>query len=410
MTRLSRRKFLAVSGALAAGAAAARLGFAADPAPESADLAAGTTAFGLDLYGKLKDAAGNVFLSPFSVSTALAMTAAGARGKTLEEMAAVLRLPENPHRAYRLMLLSLNTIPEAKGKPAYQLSTANALWAQEGYPWRAEYKKLVAEHYAAGLFDVDFASDPDAVREQINEWVKVQTREKIKDLLGPRVVTLLTRLVLTNAIYFKGDWVDAFKKEATRDRPFFLADGGKVDVPLMHRTGPYHYAEADGYQLLDLPYQGGRVSMTVLLPRKPDGLAAVEKGLTADRLAGDLKRLRPEERVHLYLPRFRVEKGFELTGPLQALGMKAAFDAADFGGMHTGPEKFKISRVVHKAFVDVNEEGTEAAGATGVVLEAASPPPPQPKEFRADRPFLFLIRDSATGSVLFLGRVTNPRG
>ncbi len=407
MNILSRRAFLSASAAAAAGTLVPRFGFAADKV-DTAKLVAGNTQFGCALYGELGAKAGNLFFSPFSISTALGMTAAGARGKTFEEMEKVLHLPADAPAAFGAVLKSLNDEPDAK-KRGFTLTTANALWAQNGYPWNPEYKKRVATDYGAGLFDTDFKSDPEAARATINLWVEKETREKIKELLPKDVVTRRTRLVLTNAIYFKGDWDVKFKKENTKDLSFTLADGKKVDAPLMHRVGAHFYAEADGYQVLDLPYAGNRVSMTVILPKKPDGLAAVEKELTGDKLGAVLKGLRREREVHVHLPRFKVEKSYLLNDPLIALGMKAAFTDADFSGMHTGAEDLKISAVLHKAFVDVNEEGTEAAAATGVVIVTTSAaPPPMPKYFRADRPFLYLIRDHKTGSVLFMGRLSEP--
>jgi serpin B len=407
MNALSRRKFLSASTALAAGALIPRFGFAEDPA-DTAKLVAGNTAFGCELYGELKAEAGNLFLSPFSVSTALGMTAAGAKGKTFDEMEKVLHLPAEAPAAFGAVLKSLNAEPDAK-KRGFTLSTANALWAQNGYPWRAEYKKLVATDYGAGLYDVNFQNDPELARATINTWVEKETREKIKDLLPKGSVTGGTRLVLTNAIYFKGDWDLKFKKEDTKDLPFTLADGKKVDAPLMYRVGGYSYAEADGYQVLDLPYTGKRLSMTVILPKKPDGLAAIEKELTGAKLDEMLMRLRYEKTVHVHLPKFKVTKSLLLNKPLMALGMKAAFGAADFSKMHTGSEELRISMVLHKAFVDVNEEGTEAAAATAVAIEpSAAVQPRPPKHFRADRPFLYLIRDHKTGSVLFLGRLSEP--
>ncbi len=408
MHKLSRRKFLSVSAAAAAGAVASRIEAAPDEKPATAKLVAGNTSFGCALYGELKTETGNLFLSPFSISTALGMAAAGARGKTREEMDKVLRLPEGAPAAFGAILKSLNDEPDAR-KRGFTLTTANALWAQNGYPWKPEYKKLVATDYGAGLFDVDFQSKPDAARGTINAWVEKETHEKIKNLLPQGSVTPMTRLVLTNAIYFKGDWADPFKKPNTKDAPFTLASGKKAETPLMFRIGGYQYAETDTYQVLDMPYAGRRVSMTVILPRKADGLAAVEKVLNGEKLTTVLKGLRFERTVHVHLPKFKVEKSFALNKPLQALGMKAAFAGADFGGMHTGGEDLAISAVLHKAFVDVNEEGTEAAAATGVGFAATSVhAPSEPKHFRADRPFLYLIRDNKTGSVLFLGRLTEP--
>jgi serpin B len=324
-------------------------------------------------------------------------------------MTKVLHLPDNAHAAFGTVLKSLNEEPDAK-KRGFALTTANALWAQKGYPWKPEYKTLVTTAYGAGLFDLDFISAAEEARGTINTWVQKETKDKIKDLLPRGTVTRDTRLVLTNAIYFKGDWQDPFKKEATKDLPFTPADGKTVDAPLMFRMGGYNYAETDAFQVLDLPYTGRRISMTVILPRTADGLPAVEKELTGDKLAATLKTLRFEKQVHVHLPRFKTEKSFTLNEPLKALGMRAAFAGADFSGMHTGKEQLDITAVVHKAFVDVNEEGTEAAAATGAVVGVTSAaPPPKPKYFKADHPFLFLIRDHKTGSVLFLGRVENPR-
>ena len=363
----------------------------------------------MNLYGELKTEAGNLFLSPLSISTALACAPAAREGKTLEEMNAVLHLPEAAHAGFGAVIKSLNEEPDAK-KRGFTLSTANALWAQKGYPWKAEYKKLVATDYAAGLFDLDFISAAEASRGTINAWVEKETKEKIKNLSPQGSVTADTRLVLTNAIYFKGDWMDPFKKEQTKDLPFTTADGKKTDTPLMHRVGGYRYAENDAFQVLDMPYNGRRISMTVVLPRKADGLAAVEKELTAEKFDATLKTLRFEKEVHVHLPKFKVEKSFTLNKPLIAMGMKAAFSGADFSGMHMGGEQLDISAVIHKAFVDVNEEGTEAAAATGVVVGTTSAvQPPTPRHFKADHPFLFFIRDNKTGSVLFMGRLETPK-
>src|SRR5262245_14473086 len=274
MHSLNRRKFLTASAALAAGATLTRFGTAGQPAQPAADgnkLVTGNTQFGMELYGELKGEPGNLFLSPFSISTALAMSAAGAKGQTLDEMQKVLHLPENAPAGFGAVLKSLNDEPDPK-KRGFTLTTANALWAQQGYPWKPEYKKLVATDYGAGLFDVDFKGNAEAARGTINAWVEKETGDKIKDLLPPGSTDLMTRLVLTNAIYFKGDWQDPFKKEATKDLPFTTADGKKTDAPLMYRTGRYLYGENDAFQALDMPYAGKRISMTVILPRKADGL------------------------------------------------------------------------------------------------------------------------------------------
>jgi serpin B len=390
---------------------------AAEP-PPSKPLVEGNTRFAWDLYAQLvaKEPNSNHFFSPLSISTALAMASAGARGETQAEMARVLHLPDQAYTAFGNLLRDIR----GSGDPAkrsFTLSTANALWAQQGYPWRAEYKKLLQDDFGAGLFDVDFISQPEAARNSINKWVENETREKIKNLIPPGAIDPMTRAVLTNAIYFKGDWLHKFDKAKTQEQAFTRLDGTKVPVPLMYQSledNGYSYTETADLQVLDLPYAGKRLSMTILLPKRYDGLPEWEKQLDAGKLTqilGSLKRTRGG--VVVYLPRFRLEmpEPYVLNGPLQALGMKKAFREAeaDFSGMHTGPERLFISHVLHKAFVEVNEEGTEAAAATGIIFKVESAPPPPPV-FRADRPFIFLIRDRQTDSILFLGRLVNPSG
>jgi serpin B len=412
MPDLTRRRFLAAASAAVAGAAAPRL-FATEDRPVRPNpnpVAAGVNRFSLDLYRQLQADRGNVFASPFSVSTALAMTAAGARGATLDEMVKVLHLPTDPaatDAGFRALLGRMNG--DRSAKRPYQLSTANAIWAQKGYPWRPEFKDRVAGNYGAGLFDADFAAAPEPARRTINAWVEKETHDKIKELLAKGMIDRLTVLVLTNAIYFKGDWAAKFDPKLTAVAPFAAADGTSPPARLMHRRGEYGYAEpAPGLQLLELPYAGGELAMLVVLPREVDGLDRVAKSLSAETLDTWVKALRPRP-VKAYLPRFKMEAKYVLNDPLKALGMKAAFGAADFSGMTTSGEPLSISLVVHQAYVDVNEEGTEAAAATGVVvLRAAAPAPREPVVFRADRPFLFLIRDVTHGTVLFLGRLTDP--
>ncbi|MDB5308116.1 MAG: hypothetical protein JWO38_2318 [Gemmataceae bacterium] len=416
MKPVSRRQFLALSGAAAAHAAVGRT-ISAEPNPMTAStaLAAGSNAFAFDLYAQLRKKPGNLFVSPFSIATALGMTSAGARGTTLDEMGKVLHLPEDPHPAFGELLARVNRTGTTR-KRAYQLTTANAIWAQQGYPWRAAFTDLTRKYYGAGLVETDFGM-PEEARRAINAWVEKETREKIKDLIPPGIITPLTLMVLTNAVYFKSDWAAQFKKEFTKDQPFTAADGSKPDVPLMTQTGTFGYGEfsysfhsraADRGQVLDLPYAGKDLSMLVLLPG--NGLAGLEDQLSADTLATWTRDVRPQ-RVEVFLPRFKLEmkEPLRLGDPLKALGMKAAFGPADFSGMHAGQEKLFISEVLHKTFVDVNEEGTEAAAATAVVMTRTASVVATPKVFRADRPFLFLIRENTTGNILFLGRYANPK-
>mgnify|MGYP005836487607 CR=1 FL=1 len=382
------------------------------PQQQLKPLVEGNTRFALNLYAQLvaQDPQGNHFLSPFSISTALAMAAVGARGETQAEMVHTLHLPDQAYAIFGHLLRDLRGNPAKQG---FTLSTANALWAQQGYPWRAEYKKLLQQDFGAGLFDVDFVSQPEQARNTINKWVENETREKIKELLPQGVITPLTRAVLTNAIYFKGDWLSKFDKANTQEQPFTRLDGSQVKVPLMSQSKPKEcrYAAMPDLQVLDLPYAGKRLSMTILLPRKHDGLPALEKQLDAEKLKQILGALRPDDEVRVFLPRFRLEmqEPYRLKEPLATLGIKKAFTEreANFSGMHTGPEKLYITDVLHKAFVEINEEGTEAAAATAVVFRATSGRYPPPI-FRADRPFLFLIRDQHTGSILFMGRVVDP--
>jgi serpin B len=380
--------------------------------PATAPVVEGNTQFALELYGKLRGKEGNLFLSPYSISTALAMTSGGARGKTLEQMTAVLHLPDQKelHPAMASLIRQVNGEPGKKR--GYQLKTANALWGQQGHPFLPAFLKLQKDHYGAGLRQVDFKGDAEGARKTINAWVERQTEKKIKDLLPRGILDSMTRLVLTNAIYFKGDWQFQFKKDATREQPFHLADGGTVKVPLMYQQGRFGYFETKAFQALEMPYTGKHLSMVVLLPRKADGLPALERDLTPANLAPWLRGLR-QRVVRVYFPRYKLTSQFALKPTLQAMGMELPFSraSADFSGMD-GKKDLYISAVVHKAFVDVNEKGTEAAAATGVVVKAKSArkDPPTTPVFRADRPFVFLIRDTRNGSVLFLGRLVKPKG
>jgi serpin B len=382
-------------------------------AEDVAKVAEGCNRFAFDLYSRLKGVEGNLFLSPYSISTALTMTSAGARGQTADQMAKTLCLPASGgaiHVAYATLQRDLNATG-AKG--VFDLVVANRLWGQKGYTFLQDFLALLKANYGAGLEQVDFAGATEAARQTINAWIEKQTRDKIKDLLKPGILDAMTRLVLTNAIYFKGKWAEEFDKKATRDGDFYVTPEKKVATPLMHRTAKFGYFEGDGLQALELPYQGDRLAMVVLLPKRnvppgaKDGLAALEASLSADKVAEWVGKLRRRE-VEVALPRFKTTAEFSLAEVLAAMGMKDAFDSgcADFSGMN-GKKDLFISAVVHKAFVDVNEEGTEAAAATAVVIrpENGGGGPP---EFRADHPFLFLIRDTRTGAILFLGRILDP--
>jgi len=406
-----------------AGPARAESDQAPAAAPAPSWVAAANNAFAADLYAQLRNTEGNLFFSPNSIEAALAMTYAGARGRTADQMARVLHVPQdmtgdiNPaarremHGGFAAFLKDLGAEKGPDGKPrGYQLSVANALWGQKGYVFLPEFLGLVKTNYGAGLTEVDFATDTEGARRTINAWVEKETRDKIKDLLKTGILVPATRLVLTNAIYFKGDWAAQFKKADTRDAPFHLAADRSVSVAMMNRRGEYGYVEQEGFQALKLPYVKDELSMVVLLPKKVDGLAAVEKSLAAEGLHKWIGLLRLRE-VIVAMPKYKITAEFELNRTLAAMGMPDAFsDSADFSGMD-GKKDLYISNVVHKAYVDVNEEGTEAAAATAVVMrEFAAVVPERPPVFRADHPFVFLIRHEKSGAILFMGRVATLEG
>jgi len=385
---------------------------AAPPTSNSADQAEavnGSNAFAVDLYAQLRAQPGNLFFSPESISTAFGMAYAGANGQTATEMEHVFHFtlpPDRLHPAMGALLAQMNGQHEG-----YELHVADALWAQQGASFLPDYLKLVQTDYGAGFRQVDFKTSPDVVRATINEWIADQTNDKIQGLLGPGSVTAATRLVLTNAIYFKGTWLDQFNPMHTEDEEFHLTAKQSVKTQMMNRNGGYSYCDGGSFQELELPYKG-ELSMVVLLPREIDGLPALEKSFTAANASTWIKKLAPVEKVILTLPRFTMTQQFELSGTLSAMGMPQAFSsAADFSGM-TGKPDFAISAAIHKAYIDVNEQGTEAAAATAITMVATAMQRPEPESppivFNADHPFLFLIRDTNSGAILFIGRVADP--
>jgi serpin B len=376
--------------------------------PRTFGVTKGNTQFALELYGKLRDREGNLFFSPFSISTALAMTYGGARGETAAEMAKTLHFGPDQHRLHAgFAALRADLNRGNLKKRGYEVSTANALWVQKNFGLLPDFINLTRDSYHAGLNEVDFQGATEQARETINAWVEDKTQHKIKDLLQPGIISADTRLVLTNAIYFKGFWASQFKKKATREEVFKTAAGSSVKTPLMHQKARFNYMKGDDFQALELPYQAKDVSMVVFLPDKVDGLAAFEKRLMEPQLKQWLGQLRSQE-VQVALPRFKLTAEFNLNKTLEALGMRQAFAAgrADFSGISGSGRNLFIQAVVHKAFVDVNEEGTEAAAATGVAIALTALP--QSTVFRADHPFVFLIRDNRSGSILFMGRMSRP--
>lgn len=376
----------------------------------------GNTAFAVDLYLQLRQEEGNLFFSPYSLSTALAMVYAGAKNQTAAQMAQTMHFDPNDdafHRNYGRLIEQLN---EQGEKENYKLLIANALWGQEDFRFLASYLDLTDKYYDARLELVNYLTAAEKARQTINAWVEDKTEDKIKNLIPQGALDASTRLVLTNAIYFKGTWAEQFDKKQTKPAPFYLNHTDTIQADLMHREGTYRYAEAVGFhyasgtkfQILELPYKGDELSMLVLLPEER-GAGRMEANLSAEALKRWTSEL-ASRTVDVYLPRFKLTSQFELNRTLGKMGMPLAFSqqAADFSGM-TGKKDLFISRVIHKAYVDVNEEGTEAAAATGIMmLEGGYSIPEPPPVFRADRPFIFLIKDNATGSILFMGRVAHP--
>jgi serpin B len=372
----------------------------------------GNNRFAIELHARLTRQPGNLFYSPASLSMALAMTYAGARGETAAEMARVLHFPAEQDRLHEALAALRKGLNEAGSgaKGSLQLRLANRLWGQEGYHFLPDFLALTRESYGAELAQADFLHEAEQARQAINAWVAERTEGKIADLIPPGMLDDRTRLVLTNAIYFKGRWSRPFLKAATRDDTFHVSGDKAVTVPLMFKNDDFAYRAVDGLKVLELPYDKGELSSVVILPDAVDGLPALEASLTAEDLGRWLGQLR-RRKVQVYLPRFKVTSQFSLGGVLAEMGMGLAFDKdrADFSGIST-QERLHVSAVVHKAFVDVNEEGTEAAAATGVMMATrAAMVRQEPAVFRADHPFLFLIRDTRSGSILFMGRVVNPR-
>jgi serpin B len=373
--------------------------------------------FAVAMYGQLRQRPGNIVFSPFSIRTALGMAQAGARDETEAQMREALCISssdETLHAAFAETVERLN----AAGGGEYEMTVANSLWGQDGTPLQPGFLDLIARHYRGAMNLVDFRRGAEAARKTMNQWVEDKTRKKVRELIPSGAVDAVTRLVLVNAVYFKGKWMLQFRKAATRDEPFHVEGGGKVQASLMHQREEVKYLQAGGYQAVDLVYRGGDLSMLVLLPDRKDGLRDLENTLSARLLHDCVAQMRTRE-IKLFLPRFQITWGtVDVRDQFAALGMPLPFTRlqADFSGIngHKPPheDSLFISAIYHKALVETSEEGTEAAAATAVVMRPRaalrpSKPPPVPI-FRADHPFLFAIRDRKSGTILFLGRMADP--
>ena len=368
--------------------------------------------FAFDLYAKYKSKEGNIFYSPYSITSAFAMIFEGTKGETAEEMQSVFHFPQDA-TIRRESFLKIDQKINKKDKK-YKLNIANALWAQKDYKFLDDYFGLVEEYYGGKVTNLDFANETEKARLTINSWVEEQTNNKIKDLIPQGVLQPITRLVLTNAIYFKGSWLKPFDKKGTKEEDFRISPTNKIKTQMMHLTGEeanFNYGETDSLQFLELPYEGNDLSMLILLP-KEDDLKAIEESINSEKLS-EWKNLLRNEEVNVYLPKFHFETKYFMKQDLISMGMPTAFTlgidlggTADFSGM-TGNKKLNVDAVIHQAFVDVNEEGTEAAAATAVAMITGSMLKPI-KIFRADHPFIFVIQDRETNNILFVGRVSDP--
>ena len=378
----------------------------------AAPIAAIDDSFARALFAKLAAQPGNVVVSPASVESCVALALAGARGQTAEQIVATLGLTRDerndPGRLLDRYRPAAGEVPASKSNQE-ALVVANSAWVQQGFPIREAYRQLLAANDRATIDLVDFATQTEAARKAINAWVDAKTQHKIQELLASGVLDSSTRLVLANAIYFKGQWLQPFDKDATQDQPFHRPGAPEVSVPLMRQDGRFAYFETETYQAVQLPYVQGDLSMAVWLPRSAEGLAAMEREICSHGITNSLAKLRSSQ-VELFLPRFKLDEQSSLGEALAELGMKDAFSSrADFSGISERP--LSLSAVVHQALVEVDEQGTEAAAATGAiaVTSVAVPDTNPRKVFRADHPFLFAIRNHRTGDVYFMGRMAKPR-
>ncbi len=385
------------------------------PSPEtSKQLATGSNAFGLELWSRAgKAATGNFAMSPASISIAFAMTYGGARGETAAQMKKVLHFGGEPDAVMR----SWGAFSRALSDPTRPLTLriANQLFGEKTYTFKQTYLDQTRAAFGAPLEQVDFKSAPEPSRERINAWVEDRTEKRIKELLPPSSIKPLTRLVLVNAIYFLGNWEHPFDPARTQDQPFSTSASTTKKVPMMQQVHELGYAEVGGTKVLELPYKGGSGSLLVALPNKVDGLASLERTLSTAAI-DSWRRALVNQSVNVSFPRFEASpsSSVSLRTELEAMGMPVAFDKAkaDFTGMADPPdpdERLAIDDAFHKAFVKVDEKGTEAAAATAVVMSARGMGgPPKIAEFKADHPFLFFIIEKQSGLVLFMGRVTDP--
>ena len=362
--------------------------------------------FAFELYSELNKAEdSNIFYSPYSISAALAITYEGAKGQTADEMKSVFHFPETSTLRPNFAAIYNNINQRSK---TYELRTGNALWVQQDYPFLEDYTSRVENYYGGKAANVDFVEETEKSRQTINAFIEEQTNNKIKDLIPLGMLNSLTRLVITNAIYFKGTWEWEFDKSDTHEQDFKITPTNVVKTPMMYmkpeKTG-FNYADIGELQILELPYKGEDISMLILLPT--ENLDTIEPSLTAEKLVEYKNQMQETDLDTIYLPKFEFDAKYFMKDTLSNLGMPTAFigGKADFSGMIVNKDLF-ITHVIHQAYVKVDEKGTEAAAATAVIMGETSMPR---NIFRADRPFIFIIQEKETGNILFMGRVVDPR-
>ncbi len=365
--------------------------------------------FGFNFYRKINSVKNseNTFFSPYSISSALSMVYEGANGETAEQIGEVFGFTADSSARRAANAAIYNDLNSTSEK--FTLQVANSLWAEKSYVFLDEYISVLKNYYAAEANNLDFFNNPDESRKTINSWVEEKTKNKIKDLFPSRSIENDTKLVLANAIYFKGKWADQFDKENTEKSDFYIDVSNAIQVDMMNRSGEdskYNYFENTDLQAIEMPYEGDKLAMTILLPKKND-LATISSYLSAEEITKIHSEM-TEEKINLSIPKFTLKTKYFMNQNLMEMGMPIAFsNDADFSGM-TGDFSLKIGLVIHQAFVEVNEEGTEAAAATGVSMVLKSAMPTPPIQFIADHPFIFMIRDTKTGNILFLGEVLRP--
>jgi serpin B len=374
--------------------------------PEAKVVAEGNSRFALEVFSKLKDLDANPIVSPFSISCVLAMTYGGARGNTERQIAQTLHFSTNQLSFHTGMADLLASLTNLASRGEIELKLSNGLWPQSGYQIAPEFLNLCRNDYRADVDFVDFKAGAEPARRRINAWIEHSTKGKIGNLFTPGALNADTRMVLANAVYFKGKWASRFDKTKTRARPFWVTPEEAVQVPVMSQKSTFPYLLDGDTQILELPYRDGEISMIVLLPKERNGLLGLEQQLTSENLSSWIDRLAPAN-VDVLLPKFKMNSRFSLNQTLVVMGMPDGFDEvrADFTGM-TAQRPFFINVVEHAAMVEVDEEGTVAAAATGMSFGCAKQP--APATFHADHPFIFLILDRSTRTLLFIGKVVNP--